>query len=359
MISQNLIVSPNRLTGSGRRSAPTARTWGTCSSGSLNRSTPRSCDPATPSSMAAPIPGAIRFHWPAWLVPKGMVIAFEPLTDAAEKLRSLLARFGFDTTRPVAGGGALERAGRRDFFVVNNMPEFSGLKSRTYVDFVPDQTKVQVDVYDHRFRLQSVPDTRWRVIHQARSRGRRVSRASRGGADAWTTYRPCCVFENGLESSADDYTAERVLRLLPAHRLRALRHPRFAGRRDPVEPVRPVVLRGHAPCAQPRMASPPLGLGARGTSDAARGHRSSNWVRPRRIGPGRTGRRSSGATGHVDRVEVSVRISGWAGDQEAGQPARSVVIVVDGTAVGATPSRQGQKRRGRGDRTGGACPCRF
>ena len=35
----------------------------------------------------------------------------------------------------------------------------------------------------------------------------------------------------------------------------------------------------------------------------------------------------------MDRVEASIRMSGWAGDQATGQPARSVVIVVDGIPV--------------------------
>ena len=35
----------------------------------------------------------------------------------------------------------------------------------------------------------------------------------------------------------------------------------------------------------------------------------------------------------MDRVEASIRVSGWAGDSRAGKPARSVVIVVDGTPV--------------------------
>ena len=44
--------------------------------------------------------------------PDGMVIAFEPLAKVAETLRSLLARFGFDSACSVTGRGALERAGQ-------------------------------------------------------------------------------------------------------------------------------------------------------------------------------------------------------------------------------------------------------
>jgi hypothetical protein len=44
----------------------------------------------------------------------------------------------------------------------------------------------------------------------------------------------------------------------------------------------------------------------------------------------------AGVIGHVDHVEASIRIGGWAGDLRTGQPARSLVFTLDGTAVGST-----------------------
>ncbi len=139
--------------------------------------------------------------------PEGLVIAFEPLTAAAEKLRLLLDRFGFDTRVRLEAEALSSQRGRRDFFVVNNMPEFSGLTSRTYVDFVPDQTKVQVDVDTIDSVVTSVP-TQGSVSFIKLDLEGGEFRALQGAEQTLGRHRPCCVFENGLQSSADDYTAE-------------------------------------------------------------------------------------------------------------------------------------------------------
>jgi FkbM family methyltransferase len=263
--------------------------------------------------------------------PEGMVIAFEPLTAAAEKLRLLLDHFGFDRRVRLASEALSRERGRRDFFVVNNMPEFSGLKSRTYVDFVPDHTKVQVDV-----------DTIDSVVASVRPQGS-VSfikldieggefRALQGAEQTLGTHQPCCVFENGLQSSADDYTADEFFGYLgrvgyelydilgsPVDETRwsqsgpwyFVAMPRVHGR-ELLPLLWASVLEELLICPWPplgHLAPPPTG-----------------WPPP-------AGFRTSRGTGHVDRVEASIRISGWAGDHEAGQPARSVVILVDGMPV--------------------------
>jgi hypothetical protein len=44
----------------------------------------------------------------------------------------------------------------------------------------------------------------------------------------------------------------------------------------------------------------------------------------------------AGVVGHIDHVEASIRIAGWAGNLATGRPVRSLVLTVDGTAVGST-----------------------
>ena len=139
--------------------------------------------------------------------PEGLVIAFEPLTVAAETLRLLLARFGLDRRVRLGAEALSSERGSRDFFVVHNMPEFSGLRSRTYVDFVPDQTRVQVEVETIDSVVSSI-QTRGSLSFIKLDIEGGEFRALQGAEQTLRRHRPCCVFENGLESSADDYTAD-------------------------------------------------------------------------------------------------------------------------------------------------------
>ena len=66
---------------------------------------------------------------------------------------------------------------------------------------------------------------------------------------------------------------------------------------------------------------------------------TSPWAPREQVGPApasfrpQSGSSPSAMVGHLDRVERLIRLSGWAGDVRAGQPARSLVISVDGTVV--------------------------
>ena len=263
--------------------------------------------------------------------PDGLVIAFEPLATVAETLRLLLARFRFDRRVQLLGEALSSEPGRRDFFVVNNMPEFSGLKSRTYVDFVPDHTKVQVEVTTIDSLLQSVRAPAVSFI-KLDLEGAEF-RALQGAEQTLTTHQPCCVFENGLESSADGYTAGEFFGYL-----QRIDYELYDILGSPVDetlwnqsgPWYFVAM----PRAHSRVLLPLL------WASVLEELLMSPWPPVKQLAPppGHFARPAVSpnvrATGHVDRVEVSVRMSGWAGDQEAGQPARSVVIVLDGIPVG-------------------------
>ena len=213
------------------------------------------------------------------------------------------------------------------------MPEFSGLKSRTYVDFVPDHTKVQVEVSTIDSLLQSVRTPGGVSFIKLDLEGAEF-RALQGAEQTLTTHRPCCVFENGLESSADGYTAGEFFGYL-----QRIDYELYDILGSPVDETRwsqsgpwyfVAMPRAHSRAWLPLLWASVLEelLMPPWPPVKQLGPPPAHWARP-------GGTPKPGATGHVDRVEVSVRISGWASDQKAGQPARSVVIVVDGTAVGA------------------------
>ncbi len=184
--------------------------------------------------------------------PDGMVIAFEPLIAAADKLRLLLARFGFDRRVRLQVEALSSEPGRRDFFVVNNMPEFSGLKSRTYVDFVPDHTKVQVDVDDHRFRpgspcghqgscRSSSSISRAASFARFKGRNRRCDLTGRAACSrmAWSPARTTTRQASSSVTSSASTTSSTTSSGSPVDETRWSQSG-------------PVVLRGHATCAQPR-----------------------------------------------------------------------------------------------------------
>ena len=263
--------------------------------------------------------------------PEGLVIAFEPLASAAEKLTALLGRFGFDRRVRLRPEALSNERGRRDFFVVSNMPEFSGLKSRTYLDFVADETRVEVDVETIDAAV-AAEQTRGRVSFVKLDLEGAEFRALQGAEETLAAHRPCCVFENGLESSADGYGPDEFFGYL--QRIGYEFYDILGSAVDETRwrqsgPWYFVAMPGEAAgelrsalwtsvleellmCPWPpveALAPPP-----------------AHWAL--RVDPSQGNGR-----GHVDRVEASIRVSGWAGDRGAGQPARSVVIVVDGTPV--------------------------
>jgi FkbM family methyltransferase len=270
--------------------------------------------------------------------PDGLVIAVEPLATVAETLRLLLARFRFDRRVRLLGEALSSEPGRRDFFVVNNMPEFSGLKNRTYVDFVPDHTKVQVEVTTIDSLVQTVRTPGAVSFIKLDLEGAEF-RALQGAEQTLITHQPCCVFENGLESSADGYSADEFFGYLGR-----IDYELYDILGSPVDETRWNQSGPWYFVAMPRARSRglvPL-LWASVLEELLRspwppvkqlGPPPAHWARP-------AGAPTARATGHVDRVEVSVRISGWAGDLEAGQPARSVVIVLDGVPIGTAHTDQ-------------------
>ena len=263
--------------------------------------------------------------------PEGLVIAFEPLTAVAEKLRLLLDRFGFDTRVRLEAEALSSQQGRRDFFVVNNMPEFSGLTSRTYADFVPDQTKVQVDVDTIDSVVKSV-STQGSVSFIKLDLEGGEFRALQGAEQTLGRHRPCCVFENGLQSSADDYTVEEFFSYFQRvgyELYDILGSPVDETRWSQSGPWYFVAMPG----AHGRELLPLLWASVLEELLICLRPPAGQLSPPPTFWPPPAGFRTSRGTGHVDHVEASIRISGWAGDHEAGQPARSVVILVDGMPV--------------------------
>jgi FkbM family methyltransferase len=262
----------------------------------------------------------------------GLVVAFEPLPSAAEKLRRLLAESGLDRRVRLRADALAREPGRRDFFVVNNMPEFSGLRSRKYVGFVPDQTEVQVDVetIDSALKMSQCPGSLSFVKLDLESG---EFRALQGAEQTLRAQESCCVFENGLESSADgDYSSDEffgyferigyeLYDILGCHVTEACwSHP---------GPWYFVTM----PRTRSRELLPLL------WASALEELLTAFWSAKQQIGPppasfaSQAGPGVPAVSGYVDRVEQSVRVSGWAGDLQTGRPTRSLVIAVDGTAI--------------------------
>ena len=220
----------------------------------------------TLSSMVAPIPDVTRFRWRGWWVLRELVVAFEPLQAAAEKLSRLLSASALDSRVRLRRQALSRTTGRSTFFVVHNMPEFSGLRNRSYGDFVPEQTEVQVEV--------STIDSAFN-----RDRSRPVSfvkldleggefRALQGAEQTLAACGSCCVFENGLESSADDYGPDEFFGFFrridyELYDILGCRVDQRGG------PARTVAICGDAGLTEPRPAPASLGFGAGGAPEDA------------------------------------------------------------------------------------------
>ena len=159
--------------------------------------------------------------------------------------------------------------------------------------------------------------------------------ALRGAEKTLRMFRPCCVFENGLESSASDYNADDFFAYFrdldyalynilgcPMHKMRWSRHG-------------PWYL-----VASPSDSSHQL-LPFLWTS-ALEVLLDSQWSGvhpPPAVFSPRTDAVEAGVIGHVDEVDISVRATGWAGNLHTGQPVASLVAV-DGTpAATFSPAR--------------------
>ena len=262
--------------------------------------------------------------------PEGAVIAFEPLTFAAEKLSRLLSATALDS-RVRLRREALSRAtGTSAFFVVHNMPEFSGLRSRAYVEFVPEQTEVQVDVATIDEVLNQDQRSGPLSLVKLDLEGGEF-RALQGAEQTLRAWGSCCVFENGLESSADDYGPEEFFEFFKSidyELYDILGCPVDRTRWTQSGPWQFVAMPG----ARTRELLPRL------WASALEELLMTPWSSAGRVDPPpesfvASQSNSTGVVGHVDQVETSVRVKGWAGDLQAGRPVRSVVVTIDGVAV--------------------------
>jgi FkbM family methyltransferase len=261
----------------------------------------------------------------------GLVIAFEPLRSAAVKLSRLLAASGLDARVRLRSEALAHTRGRHDFFVVNNMPEFSGLASRHYVGFVPDQTRIQVDLES----IDSALGVAGRVSFIKLDLEGGEFRALEGAESTLRTHGPCCAFENGLESSADGYQAEDFFgyfRRVGYALYDVLGCEVHESRWSESGPFYFVAIPSWR-----RQELLPL-LWASVLEELL----TSSWRPTERFGPPPAdfARASEsltpGIAGCVDRLETVTRATGWAGDLRSGRPSRSLVITVDGKAVATT-----------------------
>ena len=138
--------------------------------------------------------------------PDGLVLAFEPLPFAAEKLQKLLAYYGLDGRVHLHREALARERGRRPFFVVGKVPELSGLRSHPYGEMVPDaEIEVSAETIDS---VMNANPSVGRVSFVKLDLEGEEFAALRGAERTLRTHRPCCVFENGLEFCASDYGAE-------------------------------------------------------------------------------------------------------------------------------------------------------
>jgi hypothetical protein len=155
--------------------------------------------------------------------------------------------------------------------------------------------------------------------------------ALRGAEKTLRAQRSCCVFENGLGGSANDYSAEEFFGYF-----RDLDYDLYdvlGCRVDETRWSRPgpwnFVAMPRADCHQ---LLPLL------WASALEGLLASHWspvplapVPPsfhdRVLGP-------SDVVGYVDHVETFVRVSGWAGNRHSGRPTKSLVITSNGVPLG-------------------------
>jgi FkbM family methyltransferase len=268
----------------------------------------------------------------------GRVIAFEPLAAAASKLSVLLREARLDGRVQLRPEALASARGRQDFFVVNNMPEFSGLSSRQYVAFVPDQVRIQVDVETIDATVSDAIGTRALSFIKLDLEGGEF-RALQGAERTLRAHGPCCVFENGLASSAADYSAEEFFDFF-----RRVGYELFdilgCEVHESCWPQTGPWYFVAMPSSRRRDLLPLL------WASALEELMTSSWSPAQPLAPppesfaAMPGSSPRGVVGCVDRLETLTRATGWSGDVAAGRPPRSIVVTVDGRPVAtAYPSR--------------------
>jgi FkbM family methyltransferase len=261
----------------------------------------------------------------------GLVVAFEPLQVPASKLRQLLVISGLDQRVQLRSEALANKQGKHDFFIVQNMPEYSGLRSRDYVGFVPEQTTVQVDLETIDLAVNAdLRASRLSFIKLDLEGGE--FHALQGAERTLRAHGPCCVFENGLGSSASGYDANEFFGYF-----KSIEYQLYDILGCPVD----AALWGQRgpwyfmaiPQARRFDLLPLLWMSALEELVTSpwvpreQGIMSADSFRPR---PDSVG---SALVGYVDRVERIIRLSGWAADPDSGRSARSLLVTVDGTSV--------------------------
>lgn len=260
----------------------------------------------------------------------GQVLAFEPLPAVAGKLSTLLGASqlaGRVRLRPDALG---RQAGRHSFFIVENMLEFSGLRRREFAGFVPQHAEIQVDVTTIDAAVPAGLRPGALSFVKLDLEGGEF-RALQGAARVLRTHLPCCAFENGLSSSADDYGADEFFSFFAE-----LDYALYDILGNPIS---------RSLWSQPGpwyvMAIPNQHaheLTALLSACAMEEFLAEPWSPQQHQAPPTTFvTRAAGEDGSVigamDHLESVVRLKGWAVDARSGAPVRSLVITVDGAPV--------------------------
>jgi FkbM family methyltransferase len=262
---------------------------------------------------------------------EGRVMAFEPLPFAADKLEKLMATAGLDRRIQLRREALSREPGTRPFYVVHNMPEYSGLKNREYADFVPEQSEIQVPVTTIDAALGS--GGRWpaHVSFIKLDLEGGEFRALEGAQQTFERYGPCCVFENGLGSSADGYDAREFFEFF-----RRLDYRLYDILGSPVDESHWMQPGPWQFVAIPASRRESL-LRCLSTSSLEELLKTP-WTPAGQSGPppstfvAQPDSRPKQMIGCVDQRDISVRVRGWAGDLG---PARvsSIVVTVDGRPV--------------------------
>lgn len=262
---------------------------------------------------------------------EGVVMAFEPLPMAADRLQQLVATAALDQSVQLRREALSREPGRRPFYVVHNMPEFSGLKNRDYAGFVPEQSEIQVQVTTIDSALGGDGRRPATVSFIKLDLEGGEFRALQGAEQTLRNYGPCCVFENGLNASADGYDADEFFEFF-----RRLDYGLYDILGCPVDQSHWMQSGPWQFVAIPRSGAEGL-LRCLWTSSLEE-LLMTPWTPAGQSGPPpstfavQADASATEVIGCVDQRDLSVRVRGWAGDLRTGR-VRSVIVTIDGKPV--------------------------
>jgi hypothetical protein len=201
--------------------------------------------------------------------------------------------------------------------------------SRPYVKFSADETTIEVDVSTIDSVMSTNPiDKRTLSFVKLDLEGMEL-RALQGAAETLRHYRPCCVFENSLQSA--EYEADEFFAFF-----RAVNYQLYDILGCPVDQVRWNRAGPWYFVAMPAMSTSDL-LPLLWTS-ALEELLATHWVpaslqpRPAFFSPPAAAD-APVVRGYIDAVESSITVTGWAADTRTGKPVASLVVTVDGTPL--------------------------